>query len=145
MVTSGLVLWAVAPALTSCSSAAQVSILPTTTAVGTAVGPSAGYPATGDNGFTARPLFFVRGGYVSIRLYDIGYGGSYLSSTVRSDTNIRIMAFSYEGVDALFLGSVRRNGYSLRWLVYCGTKAETKDYLLLLYTSTGRATCTRVL
>ena len=25
------------------------------------------------------------------------------------------------------------------------TKAETKDYLLLLYTSTGRATCARML
>ena len=68
----------------------------------------------------------MRGGYNTRNFADVGYGGSYLSSTVRSDTNIRIMAFSYEGIDTVFNRSVRFSGFSLRWLVYRGDKAAER-------------------
>ena len=45
------------------------------------------YPATGDKGFTARPLFFVRGGYTHESIYALsgaGHLGVYWSSATRS-------------------------------------------------------------
>ena len=95
---SGLVLCAVAPTLTSCTLSAQTSILPTA-AIGTSEGPSAGYPATGDKGFTARPLFFVRGGHIySGTLRHAGYYGYYWSNTVQSDTDARYLDFYSGGI-----------------------------------------------
>ncbi|MBR3332199.1 hypothetical protein IKG28_01030 [Candidatus Saccharibacteria bacterium] len=121
MVTSGLVLWAVVPALTSCSSAAQVSILPTTTAVGTAVGPSVAwswqfYPNTEDKGFVYSSLFFVRGGRIYSRtLYYAGYNGGYCSSTVQSGTLARSLDFGSGGSNPQNSNN-RSYGFSLRCL-----------------------------
>ena len=72
-------------------------------------------------------------------LFLAGYDGFYWSNTVLSDARARFLTFS-KGSSDIQANYYRYYGFSLRWLVYRGDKAETKDYLLLLYTSTGRAT-----
>ena len=90
--------------------------VPLTTVVGPSEDPSAAYPATGDKGFTARPLFFVRGGDINSRtLYNAGFTGRYWSSTVQSGTGARSLNFNSGGSYPQD-GSNRVNGFSLRWL-----------------------------
>ena len=70
---------------------------------------------TGDKGFTARPLFFVRGGYVlggsSNRA---GYSGFYCSSTIMSDQEAYYLSFASTNVLTQNHNITRVNGRSLR-------------------------------
>ena len=114
---SGLVLCAVAPTLTSCTLSAQTSILPTA-AIGTSEGPSAGYPATGDKGFTARPLFFVRGGYIYYKieqtLTEAGHIGLYYSNTIRAADHAYYLGLSIFKGPSNNSSGTRANGHFLR-------------------------------
>ena len=72
------------------------------------------YPATGDKGFTARPLFFVRGGSINNRnLNNAGRTGNYLSSTVQSSTSIYNLNFNSGGSDTR-ASNYRYLGFFLR-------------------------------
>ena len=74
------------------------------------------YPATGDNGFTARPLFFVRGGIVSVTLYHSGSGGNYLSNTVASGNSVWALKVGSSNVG--MEGASRFYGRSLRCVAH---------------------------
>ncbi|MBR3332299.1 hypothetical protein IKG28_01555, partial [Candidatus Saccharibacteria bacterium] len=74
------------------------------------------YPNTEDKGFVYSPLFFVRGGYITIRtLGGAGYGGNYWSSTVQSDTYARYLYFNSGGSNTQG-NNYRYFGFSLRCL-----------------------------
>ena len=110
------------PTLTTCTSTARTSILPTA-AIGTAAGPSAAwswqfYPNTEDKGFVYSPLFFVRGGDIGTRtLYYAGHDGFYWSSTVESNTNARYLRFD-SGSSTTQRNDHRDYGFSLRCLAH---------------------------
>ena len=74
------------------------------------------YPTTGDKGFTARPLFFVRGGYsVSQSLRNNGYRGFYSSSTNSSKMDIIYLLFQNGYI--VNDNNNKMRGYSLRYVV----------------------------
>ncbi|MBR2658965.1 hypothetical protein IKD57_03715, partial [Candidatus Saccharibacteria bacterium] len=69
---------------------------------------------TEDKGFVYSPLFFVRGGSVSIHiLSQVGYNGRYWSSTVHPDANARNLGF-HSGGTATQGNNYRDLGFSLR-------------------------------
>ena len=117
MGSSGLVLWTVVPLFTAWISTAHSSLLPTV-AIDTTIGPSATYLATGDKGFTARPLFFVRGGDIyDCALEGAGNSGHYWSGTVRSDNTTRLSLLNSGGLYTQYYIN-KYYGLSLRYVDY---------------------------
>ena len=78
--------------------------------------------ATGDKGFTARPLFFVRGGNLTVNLSYVGIlqytgdFGRYWAGTNKSKTNA--FCIELDSADVEFGDVLRNTGRSLRCVAY---------------------------